>query len=370
MHIVHCLTHSDIGGGQEMVFTLVKSLMVQHPDKKITIVLPSGGLYIERFKYLSANIVEAPFDRISIITLLRSYFLFRKLKPDILHSHGKGAGFYARFFARSLRNAGRIHTYHGFQPPESTLQKALYLALERFLIRNTDALIAVSNSEAIELQRTFHRSAEKIKELPNVVDFDEIDLRSKDNISKDIEVFLNSNQDSFIVTMIARNDPVKNYGLACEAARLALSRTCSFAFVFVGINPEDVAIQNLTRDFPGSVLAPGLVKNPSAIVARSHAMMLTSRKEGGLPLVLQEGFCLGKPAIGTNVPGIADLVVNRVNGLLCGEEAEQLATALQELQKNTALYNALQKGALATAERFDIPAWTKIYYELYTSLCA
>jgi glycosyltransferase involved in cell wall biosynthesis len=364
MHIVHCLTHSDIGGGQEVVFTLVKTLMVQHPDKKYTVILPSGGLYIERFKYLSANVIEAPFDRISIITLLRSYLLFRKLKPDVLHSHGKGAGFYTRFFPGLFLMTKRVHSYHGFHPPASGVRRTLYLFLESFLLKHTDVIVSVSRSEAEDVLKEFPFIREKLKMIPNRVDQDSIVRRSNDALPGEINAFLDRCKGTFIIAMIGREDPVKNYALAFEAIDTVLGRKIPVSFVFVGVNPASSKLANLVKKYPGSIYAVSSLENTSPVMARSNALLITSKKEGA-PLVVLESFCLGKPVIGTNVPGIRDLIDPGENGMLCEENSVSISASIEQLQGNSSLYLKLSEGALAAAGAMDVTAWAGQYYSLY-----
>jgi glycosyltransferase involved in cell wall biosynthesis len=364
MHIVHCLTHSDIGGGQEVVFTLVKTLMVQHPDKKFTVVLPSGGLYIERFKYLSANIVEAPFDRISIITLLRSYFLFRSLKPDILHSHGKGAGFYSRFAPGLMLSTRRIHSYHGFHPPASGGTRTLYSILESYLLNHTNALVCVSHSEAEDVLKAFPSIRERMKIIPNCVDQDSVIRRSNEALPKEITAFLERRKETFIVAMIGREDPVKNYPLAFETVDAVLGKKIPISFIFIGVNPASSAFVNLSKKYPDSICGIPSLDNAAPVMARTSALLITSRKEGS-PLVVLEAWCLGKPVIGTNVPGICDLVESGVNGILCEENPASISSSIEQIQGDSSLHSKLSEGALAAAAAMDVTAWADRYYSLY-----
>jgi glycosyltransferase involved in cell wall biosynthesis len=364
MHIVHCLTHSDIGGGQEVVFTLVKTLMVQHPDKQFTIVLPSRGLYIERFKYLGANVIEAPFDRISIITLLRSYLLFRKLKPDIVHSHGKGAGFYTRFFPKLFLKTKRVHSYHGFHPPASGVRKTLYLLLESFLLKHTDVVVSVSRSEAEDVLKEFPSVCENLKIIPNCVDQDGIVRRSNDALPGEITAFLDRRKGTFIITMIGREDPVKNYTLAFETVDAVLNKKLPVSFVFIGVNPESPKLAILEKKYPGSIYAISSLENTAPVMAQSNALLITSKKEGA-PLVVLESFCFGKPVIGTNVPGIRDLIEPGVNGMLCEENSGAISASIEQLQGNSLFYSKLCEGAFAGAGAMDATAWAGQYYSLY-----
>src|SRR5204862_4354544 len=69
------------------------------------------------------------------------------LSADVIHGHGAKGGAYARLVARALKRAGRPviagYTPHGgslhYHP--STAAGRIYMHLERWLARSTDALI-------------------------------------------------------------------------------------------------------------------------------------------------------------------------------------------------------------------------------------
>ncbi len=50
LRLLHCLTHSSLGGGQELVLTLAGALRSRAPEVELAVVLPAGGPYVERFR--------------------------------------------------------------------------------------------------------------------------------------------------------------------------------------------------------------------------------------------------------------------------------------------------------------------------------
>ena len=364
MHVVQCLTHSGVGGGQAVVFTLVKLLKHAHPELKLAVILPPGGQYVGRFQQLGVQVVEFPCDKISPVSILQFYKLQSTLKADVIHSHGKGAGFYSRIIPGKHLKARRIHSHHGFHPPKGFSRKRLYMLLERFLSSRMDCLVAVSESEANEVGRLFPLAARKITTIGNIVDRDEILGHSKDEPGRDVQDFLFRNDASFVVTMIGRDDPIKNYPLAFESCRLLIKRRREVAFMFVGIDNNVKKFDRVKSLHPESVLGIPFSDNTPPLVQRSDVLLITSKKEGS-PLAVLEAFSLGKPVVGTNVEGIRDLVVHGHNGLLCEQSPESIADSLEQLMNNKELYNKLSRNALQTAGHMDKRAWTEKYYQLY-----
>jgi glycosyltransferase involved in cell wall biosynthesis len=83
-------------------------------------------------------------------------------------------------------------------------------------------------------------------------------------------------------------------------------------------------------------------------------LVLPSRSEG-LPRIVIESFCRGRPVIGTRAGGIPDIVDDGVSGLLVpSEDPAALADALTRVLADRALQQSLADGA-----RADAPNWVQ-----------
>jgi glycosyltransferase involved in cell wall biosynthesis len=347
------------------VHNLVKAFLRFYPTVKLSVVLPPGGVYVDRFRQLGVRVEEHPFDRLRAKNAPVIGALLRDLAPDVVHSHGKGAGLYVRMFARSTRRVRRVHSFHGLHPPSGAFGRGAYLLLESWLLRNTDALVASSASESEDIQQCLKSALGKIREIPHVIDAEETVALSKRELDGRLGSFLERMDDAFIVSMIARDDPVKNYSLALQVAARLLGTYAKVRFVFVGIHPEKLVVRELVRSFPERVFACEALENPAALIGKSHTLLLTSRKESS-SMVSLEAFALGKPVVATNVQGIRDVVEHNYNGLLCDESADSVCAALESMMKSEELYRRLSEGASASGRRMNLKTWAKNYYDVYT----
>ncbi|MBI5471070.1 MAG: glycosyltransferase family 4 protein [Ignavibacteriae bacterium] len=363
MHVVECLSHSTLGGGQSVILTLVRHLRRLHPELECTIMLPAGGVFVERFKSLGVNILERPLDQISLSSMREMKRTISRLAPDVIHSHGKGAGLYARMFSTPRAGMRRLHSYHGFHPPRSPLASVLYRMSEEFFLHRTDTIISVSESEATEIRRTFPRSAAKVRVIPNTVDADDLRSRCAGPLPSTLERFLDERKKSFIVAMVARNDAVKNYPLALQAAEIVLAASSNVSFVFVGIDSSLADYARLHQLHPHETLALDRLDDTTPLLHRCNALMLTSKKEGS-PLVVQEAFSFGKPVVATDVEGIRDVVKHNGDGLLC-TDADGIAAAIRTLASDLETYARLSRGASEAASRMNATDWAERYYHIY-----
>jgi glycosyltransferase involved in cell wall biosynthesis len=79
-------------------------------------------------------------------------------------------------------------------------------------------------------------------------------------------------------------------------------------------------------------------------------LVLPSRSEG-LPRIVIEAFCRGRPVVGTRAGGIPDIVEDGVSGVLVPpDDPATLAEALQRCLDDRALLEQLAAGARASAE--------------------
>jgi glycosyltransferase involved in cell wall biosynthesis len=365
MHIVHCLTHSIDGGGQAIPYLLVKSLKQNFPLVKHTVVLPENGIYVQRFQELDIPVICFPLNRVSPLRLFSILKLFNQLDPDIIHSHGRGAGIYTRILPKIILHKKVIHTYHGFHVPENIFLKIIFILIERIQMPGTSLTIAVSGSEKREIEKLISLTDKHVVHISNIIDYDEVIRRAEEPLEGIPKQFIPSKH-SFNIVMIGRDDHVKNYKLAYKTAHYVLEREAASSFFFIGAE-SSTALEKLISQYPERVFQIPQCKNPLPILKQSFILLMTSKREGA-PLVVLESFALGKPVVGTNVRGINDYVKHGENGMLANEEPDQLGEMILTIIKDVNLYKKLSQGAKAMARTDAVKTWSEAYYKLYNSI--
>ena len=127
-----------------------------------------------------------------------------------------------------------------------------------------------------------------------------------------------------------------------------------------GDGPERSALEARAARHGADVRFEGAVDRArlDALYRDASCVVLASRRGEGLPNVLLEAFSYGKPVVATPVTGVADLVVDGVNGLIVPvNEALALRDALARLAHERGLAARLGEGARRTAEGF---AWERV----------
>jgi glycosyltransferase involved in cell wall biosynthesis len=121
----------------------------------------------------------------------------------------------------------------------------------------------------------------------------------------------------------------------------------------IGDGPLQPLVEELTRDDERVRWTPQ-VEQDEVVRALDEAtvLLLPSRSEG-LPRIVMEAFCRGRPVIGSRRGGTPDLVRDEVNGLLVdAEDVDGLARAIERVLGDRELAERLAAGARASAQEW------------------
>jgi hypothetical protein len=147
LRVLELLVSTDLGGGPAQVREVVARL--PREEFAVTVAGPAGGAHGGGFVESGARVVRMGTDRIGPRAFVDVLRLIRLEGIDIVHSHGKGAGLYGRLAARRA-GIPAVHTFHGIHARYPVGGGRAYLTLERGLARITEAIVHVSESQAIE----------------------------------------------------------------------------------------------------------------------------------------------------------------------------------------------------------------------------
>ena len=351
MKIFHVIARLNVGGPAVAVLTAADGLRRRGHDVRVLAGEVAPGE--SSMEYLAQQ-YGIPIDRISgmsrslhwwndCVSLIRVSSLLRRERPDVVHTHTAKAGALGRAAALLARVPVRIHMFHGhvFRGYFSRVITRIFIAIERFLAKFTDRLIALSASQKHDLANVFAIApAEKIITLPlgfDLAPYLETPTRNdgfRDSISCPQEVPL--------IGWIGRLTPIKSPELFIDAAKLIHDHEPSARFVMIG--DGELASQCRAR-----ILALGLgnyftltgsLRNLAGIYREIDLLVLTSVNEG-TPLVLLEAMASARPFVAVDVGGIRDLMAAIPihekdfhafdNGILVSREARCIASAVRHL---------------------------------------
>lgn len=370
--VAHIVTRLDFGGAQANTLYTAASLDRRRFDA-VVLAGPGGILEgrAEPARLLTARHLAReinPFKDLRAFLELRA--LLRKLSPAVAHTHSSKAGILGRLAAAAAGVPVVVHTFHGFgfHPLQSFLKRGLFVLLEKFCARFTDALVFVSKSNmetaraagigAPEKYRLI-RSGVKLSGYPAVTD----------RAAKRAALGLAAGD--IVVLSIGNAKPQKNPRHFLEAAARLSARHPSARFVFAGGGEELEALraEALARGLGKTCLFLGWREDSAELLATADVFVLTSLWEG-LPRSLVEAFKTGLPAVCYRADGVTDILKDGVNGFSADPgDLDAFCAALSRLLGDPVLRGKLAAGAAATdLGEFDIDFMVRQQEELYEEL--
>lgn len=333
--ILFITVRADHGGGPKHLDLLINYLSDQF---EIFIACPDDEPYytLWRNNRKVRKMLQIPHRKFTIASFRKLVSFVRANGITIIHSHGKGAGVYARLLKIALPSVKIIHTFHGVHIQEyGYLQKKAYILFEKAAGMLTDRFINVSEGEKqICLSSGF--SSEK----KTAVIYNGIAQPHAPDLS-----FLTREEGNFVVASISRFDYSKNMQLAFEIAK-ALQQVPQLVFLWIGDGPDKAALEEKARqENVTNIIFTGFKDNPTNYLYQSDVYLSTSRWEG-LPIALVEAASIGLPIVASDVTGNNEVVAHGQNGFLYkAGETDQAAGFIQALQTDKDLYQSLSQNS-------------------------
>ena len=98
------------GGGPRHIYSLLEK--IDRKEWDITVCTHNDGFYWDKLIALGIIPYDLVLRKLSLSTLFKLLNIFRKEKPDLIHTHGKGPGLYGRLLGWML-GIPVVHTFHG-----------------------------------------------------------------------------------------------------------------------------------------------------------------------------------------------------------------------------------------------------------------
>lgn len=325
--IVHYITRLIVGGAQENTLLTVLGQQRDFGDEVVLLTGPGlgpEGSLIERARALGANVQEIPALRRNIhpwrdwLSYRATVRAFRRLNPDIVHTHSSKAGILGRL-AASRVGVPAVHTIHGaaFHANQSLFARRLFRFAERFVANRTARWISVCNAMTDQYVQAGVDEPGKFITIYSGMDvepFLEPVIRPGEMRAR-----FGLHEDDVVVAKVARLFHLKgHHDLIDAAGRLAAKHPrLHYLLIGDGILRSDLEgrIQKagLTDRFHFSGLVP-----PEDVPDLIHAadfVVHTSRREG-LARVLPQALIAGKPVVSYDIDGAREVVRNGQTGFL------------------------------------------------------
>jgi glycosyltransferase involved in cell wall biosynthesis len=272
-------------------------------------------------------------DLLALPELVR---VFKRLRPDIVHTHNPKPGLYGRVAARMAGVGSVVNTVHGLYaaPEDPVARKVVLYALERAASSCSDAEL-FQNPEDLQVMRQWRVPPDKLTLLGNGVDLERFHIRGAAERAQARQAF-GVDEHKVVVGTVGRLVWGKGFKeLFAAAAHL---RTISPDVVLVIVGPTDEAkgdalgAEDISEaEALGNIVFTGHRDDVDRLYGGIDLFALPSYREG-FPRSAMEAAASGVPVVATDIRGCRQAVDHGVTGLLVPvRNAEALAVAIAEL---------------------------------------
>jgi glycosyltransferase involved in cell wall biosynthesis len=365
MRIVHVITRLILGGAQENTLLTVDELHHRYRDQVTLITGPAEGPEGDLFERAARReldvevmpeLIRAVRPWVDMKAYWRLRAAFRRLKPDVVHTHSSKAGIVGRAAAWHERVPAVVHTIHGmpFGPFETPMNNRLYIALEKWAARRAHAIVSVCDAMT---SQALAAGVGRPDQFLTVYSGMEADLfleprRSRDEVRRELGLA----DDDVAFATVARLFELKGHDDIIAVAGEVLASNPRVKFVWIG---DGILRNRLIADLERlgirrSFILTGLVtpeRIPDLLNA-VDAVIHPSLREG-LARVLPQALLVGRPVISYDVDGAREVVIPQTGILLPPRDLGGLKEAILELASAPATRAAMgQEGRRRFADQF------------------
>jgi L-malate glycosyltransferase len=271
------------------------------------------NIQISNYKFLSTLLLKVPFLRIPKSAVIHVQ------RPDMMLP-----------FIVYNKNNTKICTLHGLPAKGIFLKRGvfvgkIYLLMEKYCLKHTDVLIAVSEATKSTYLIEYPWLEGKIHFIPVGFDSTKFNLMDKNRMRDKY----NFNMNDKIILSAGRFEKEKNLDLLLQSFKLISNEIPDSKLILVGEGREKQNLQLLSRELNIDVTFMDAV-NPGSlaeILNCADVFSLTSLYESG-PLTVLESLACGIPVVTTDVGRVREFITTRICGTIVKRDEREFANAI------------------------------------------
>ncbi len=364
LHVLHLLSPAEFGGLESVVQGLAVAQQAAGYRVTVGLTVEAGTSGDHPFASplhdagIAVHTVKAS-RRGYLRECLAIEHLCSRLKPDVVHTHGRRTDVVGGAAARRA-GLSTIATVHGAIGGD--LKSRLYLRLQHLALRRHDAVVAVSRVIADKLHDS-GVSPSKITVIRNAW-VSTVGPMGRAAAREALQLQV----DDRVLGWVGRLSSEKGPNVFVEA--LEALHDLHVTAAVIGEGPELEALRRLARriGLADRLRFYGALPAASRLFPAFDCIVLSSHTEG-TPMVLLEAMAAGVPIVATRVGGVPDVVTEREALLVSPGDPETLAGAIRQVLEHPE--HAAERALLASRRlqaEFGLEAWMSAYHEIYRGL--
>lgn len=332
--------------------------MTEHFD---VIAVSSSGKLLDEVGF-HEGVKTVPVEMTRAITPLQDlkalwnlFWLFKKERPDIVHTHTPKAGLLGMIASRLAGVPIRLHTVAGLPLMENRGLKRKVLEFVEWLTYSCATKVYPNSSNLAQfiIKSKFCKNA-KLKVLgngsSNGINTAFFKLTPElEGAASNLRKELNISTNDFVFVFVGRLVRDKGIEELVAAFSELKKQYKSIKLLLVGpfeptLDPISTqALQFIQED--ADIINVGFQQDIRPYLALSHALAFPSYREG-FPNVPMQAGCFHLPSIVTNINGCNEIIVEGQNGLIIPVKCTKaLREAMEKLLSDKELYKQLKANA-------------------------
>ncbi len=360
LELAHVLAPGEFGGLERVV----QNLAVGHAQRghrvHVLAVLDAGAPappFLEPLQAAGVDVVPLDLPRRAYLReRARVRALCRRLRPDVVHTHGYRADVVDSAVARNL-GLPTVTTVHGFTGGD--VKNRVYEHLQRALLHRFDVVVAVSRA-LVERLAACGIPTDRLHFLPNAWVAD-VEPLPRDLARGQLGIA----HDRFHIGWVGRLAHEKGPDIWLEA--LAHLKDLPLACSVMGGGGEERRLVRQARrlGLADRIIWHGPVRDAARLFSSFDLFVLSSRTEG-TPVVLFEAMAANVPIVATRVGGVPDVVTSAEALLVEPEDPRALAAAVRSVYQDAASAGGRARAARQRlSTHYGAHPWLAAYESIY-----
>ena len=366
LSVLHLIAPGDVGGAERVVHALASGQRRAGHRVTVGAVLSNGADH-------RSHPFLAPLERAGVETILlrvppRAYRrersacveLCRRLRPDVVHTHGIRVDVVD---AAVARRAGMptVTTVHGFTGGDFKMW--VYERLWRRALRGFDAVVAVSRPLARDLERTGVPPG-RLHAVPNAWPADDLPPFPRYEARQQLAV----PDGRFHVGWVGRLTPEKGADVLLAALPLLADLPMVVSVVGDGRGRPQLQAAAARLGLGDRVRWLGNVAAAGRLFTAFDVFALSSRTEG-TPIVLFEAMATSTPIVASAVGGVPDVLAPQEALLVGPDDPAALAQAIRAVHADpAAAADRARRAQQRLGSEFAPGPWLERYERIYRSV--
>lgn len=359
MKVMHFVTGGFSGGATQVALSLVKAGQQQNDIENILVLRRKPHMPRERVEQLKKEglNIETVNSWTHFTTILSLIRICRKHKPDIFVAHGFSEHLWGRIAAILAHVPKIVHVEHNTRERYNRFR----LALSSFLNRYTDAIVGCSEGvKQVLLDRGY--TPKKCYAISNGIQLDPFQTAQPEWDKRKRQIL-----------MVSRIAKQKDHATLIKAIAKLKKRGIDVPLKIIGKgkNKNLLPLKRLVSEYglSDNIEFMGYRSDVPELLMQSQVFVQCTHYEG-MPLTLIEAMAAGCAVIGSEVPGVQEVITPENTGLLhTHENDEELADAIERLLNEPEFAKEISRNARHVAfEQFSTDIMHDNYHQLFRDL--